>query len=116
MSAHDAVWPYLPRVRPLPTTSTDRTCSTLLGLAALGGIIGASATAGANIRRVQQEEISAGQALGDTGRAALTAATAAAIAGAAATLVANEGLTRLGVLFVTGTAVVYGMQRWREGG
>lgn len=113
MSQHDPVMLYHPQDLQLPA-SADRACTTLLQLTALGGIVGASAAAGANIRWVQRDEISAGQALTDTGRAVLAAATATAVAGAAATAISNEGLTRLGVLFLAGTAVMYGLQRWRE--
>lgn len=107
--------PYLPsRVSPARAIS-DGTCTTLLQLATIGAVVGASAAAGANIRRAQREEITAAEALVDTGRAAVTAAAASAIAGAAATAVSNEGLTRLGILFAAGTAASYAIQRrWTE--
>jgi hypothetical protein len=90
--------------------SSDATCSALLRLATLGAVVGGSAAAAANIRRVQQDEIDAGQALLDTGRTAVTSAAATAVAGAVATAVGNEGLARLGLLFATGTAVMYALQ------
>ena len=96
-------------------SSSDGTCKAVLQLATLGAVVGASAAAGANIRRVQRDQVTAGEALVDTGRAAVTAAAASAIAGVAAAAVSNEGLTRLGILFAAGTAVSYAIQRrWAE--
>lgn len=89
----------------------DGACSTLISLATLGAVVGASAAAGANISRVQRAEITAVEALRDTGKAALAGAAATAVAGAAANAVATEGATRLAVLFAAGTAVMYGIQR-----
>lgn len=89
-------------------------CSALGQLAMLGAVIGGSAAAGANIRRLQRQEIDALGALADTGRAALATAAASAVAGAAAGAVQRQGLLRLGVLFASGTAVMYGIQRYLE--
>lgn len=86
-------------------STTDGTCKAVLQLVALSAVVGASPAAGANIRRVQRDQVTAGEALVDTGRAAVTAAAA----------VSAEGLTRLGVLFAAGTAVSYAVQRrWAE--
>ncbi|MFP4280785.1 MAG: hypothetical protein ACLFQI_12410 [Halochromatium sp.] len=93
--------------------SSDR-CSALGQLAIMGAVIGGSAAAGANIRRLQRQEIDAVGALADTGRAALATAAASAVAGAAASAVQRQGLVRLGVLFATGSAVMYGIQRYLE--
>jgi hypothetical protein len=110
---HPITYDQPPDSRTWPISSS--TCNAMLQLATLGAVIGASAAAGANIRRVQRDEVSTGEALVDTGRAAVTAAAASAIAGAAAAAVSNEGLTRLGILFATGTAVSYTIQRrWVE--
>ena len=92
----------------------QNTCADLLQLTVIGAVVGGSAAAGANLRRVQRDEISPGQALVDTGRTTTTTAAATAIAGAAATAITAEGLTRLGVLFAAGTAVMYGIQRRLE--
>lgn len=98
---------------PVPRAA-DSACSTLIQLAAIGAVIGASAAAGANIRRVQRAEVDAGMALADTARAAAASAAATAVAGAVASAVAGQGLLRLGVLFAAGTAVMYGLQRRLE--
>ncbi len=105
---------YLPssmvQQSPAPApAATD--CSALIGYATLGAVVGASAAGGANILRVQREELTATEALADTGKAALAGAAATAVAGAAAGLVAKEGVTRLAVLLAAGTAVMYGIQR-----
>ena len=92
----------------------QNTCADLLQLTVIGAVVGGSAAAGANIRRVERDEIGAGQALLDTGRTAAATAAATAIAGAAASAITTEGLTRLAVLFAAGTAVMYGIQRRLE--
>lgn len=115
MSEHFPTMYYQPPENRTWPTSNNTTCNTVIQLAALGAVVGASAAAGANIRRLQRAETTAGEALIYTGRAAVTAAAASAIAGAAAAAISNEGLTRLGVLFVAGTAVSYAIQRrWAE--
>jgi hypothetical protein len=98
---------------PVARSSSDG-CSALAQLAVIGAVIGGSAAAGANIRRLQRHEINAAGALADTGRAALATAAASAVAGAAASAVGQQGLLRLGVLFASGTAVMYGIQRYLE--
>jgi hypothetical protein len=117
MSSHDYPVPLPPVTQSSPQYQTSRggdTCAALLQMAAMGAVIGASAAAGANILRVQREEIGAGEAIADTGRAAAAAAAATAVAGAAASAVASQGLGRLAVLLATGTAVMYGLQRSRQ--
>lgn len=104
--------PALPD-HPVPSSSSDG-CSALAQLAVIGAVIGGSAAAGANIRRLQRQEINAAGALADTGRAALATAAASAVAGAAASAVSQQGLLRLGGLFASGTAVMYGIQRYLE--
>jgi hypothetical protein len=95
-------------------TPVDSTCADLLQLSIIGAVVGGSAAAGANIRRLQRDEVSIGQALVETGRTAVASAAATAIAGAAATAITAEGLTRLAILFAAGTAVMYGIQRGLE--
>jgi len=94
-----------------PMATPESPCSALVQLATIGAVVGASAAAGANIGRMQRDEITAGEALIDTGRAAVTAAAASAIAGAAATAVSSQGLVRLAILFAAGSAVSYAIQR-----
>lgn len=98
---------------PMQQTAVQGTgiCTTLVSLATIGAVVGASAAAGGNIVRVQREELTARAALADTGKAAVAGAAATAVAGLAASAVANEGLARIAVLFATGTAVMYGIQR-----
>jgi hypothetical protein len=96
-----------------PPTRTDA-CANIVGFAALGAVIGGAAAAGAGLRLVEREALTAGEALADVGRAAATGAAASAAAGAVATAVAGQGLTRLAVLFAAGTAAMYGLQRGLE--
>jgi hypothetical protein len=118
MSSNHHPVPAQPMTQPSPQYQISRsggdTCATLLQMAAMGAVVGASAAAGANILRVQRDEIGAGEAIADTGRAAAAAAAATAVAGAAASAVASQGLGRLAVLLATGTAVMYGLQRSRQ--
>lgn len=104
-----AAWPPA-EAAPVPVDG----CAGLAQLAAIGAVVGASAAAGASLRRLQRGEITAGEAFADTGRAALASGAASAAAGAAASAVAGQGLVRLGVLFAAGTAVMYGIQRSLE--
>lgn len=92
--------------------TTDTGCSTLLRLALLGGLIGGSAAAAANLRRAQDGDLSTGPALAATARSAAIGAAATAAAGAVAGAVADQGLLRLGLMFAVGTAVVYGLDQW----
>jgi hypothetical protein len=87
------------------------TCANLAAFAALGAVLGGAAAAGAGLRLVEQDQLTAREAVADVGRAAATGAIASATAGAVATAVAGQGLTRLAVLFAAGTAVMYGLQR-----
>lgn len=106
---------YPPQGNPMRATSGN-TCTAVLQLATIGAVVGASTAAGTNIRRMQRDELTAVEALVDTGQAAVTAAAASAIAGAVATAVSNEGLTRLGILLAAGTAASYAIRRrWAEG-
>jgi hypothetical protein len=90
------------------------TCAGLLGLAALGAVIGGAAAAGADLRLLQRDEITGREALADIGRAVATSAAATAIAGAVATAVSRQGMLRLAVLFGAGAAVTYALQRHLE--
>ncbi len=89
-------------------------CESLLRMALFGAVVGGSATAASSIRRVQRGELDSAEALAETGRAAVAAAAATALAGAVANAIADQGLLRLGVMFATGAAVLYGVERWRE--
>jgi hypothetical protein len=85
-------------------------------LAVLGGLVGASTAAAANLRQVQSGALEAGPALSDTARSALIGAAAMAVGGAVAGAVAEQGLLRLGLMLAVGTGVVYGLDQWsREG-
>jgi hypothetical protein len=97
---------------PGPHPSGACTCDALLQLALIGGVVGAATAAGQGIQRVRRSEITAGEAMAHTGRAAMTTAAVAGLAGAAASAVGNEGVTRLAVLFLAGAAVMYGIERW----
>jgi len=107
---------FTQRSFPAMTLASTDGCSAIAQLALLGAVIGGSAAAGANIRRLQREEVDTADALADTARAALATAAASAVAGAAAGAVRQQGLPRLGVLFASGTAVMYGIQRYLERG
>jgi len=110
----DHAYPIAPG--PLPAQGGDSACSTLMRLAVLGGLVGASTAAAANLRQVQSGALEAGPALSDTARSALIGAAAMAVGGAVAGAVAEQGLLRLGLMLAVGTGVVYGLDQWsREG-
>ena len=105
------LYPAAPMVYP---PVPENQCSTLVRLAAVGAVVGGTAAAASNLQAVRASRIDAGQAVIDTGRAALATAVATAVGGAAAGAVAEQGLMRLGVMFAAGTAVMYGLNRWME--
>jgi hypothetical protein len=96
----------------MQATRTD--CSELLRLATMGAIIGGSAAAAANLRRVEKGDLAATAAVAETGKAAMGAAVATAVAGAAASALTEQGLLRLGIMFAAGTLTLYALQRRSE--
>jgi hypothetical protein len=106
MSEHYYPLVYAPR--------PDGACASLLRLAALGAVVGGTVAAASNLRRLQSEQVHTGAALADTGRAAVATAAATALAGAVADTLSDQGLVRLALMFATGTAVLYGIERWTE--
>lgn len=83
----------------------------VLELATMGAVVGSSIAAAKAIHQVQHNEISTQQALANTATAAMTAAAATAVASVAANALTHNNLARLGVLFLAGSAVMYGMDR-----
>lgn len=106
--ARGPVAPYSPGEPPQTIGGPD--CAALMRLATMGAIVGASASAAQQIRRAQAGTQTPTAALAQTGKAAVTAGVATAAAGAVASSVAEQGATRLGLMFLIGTAVVYGLQ------
>jgi hypothetical protein len=92
----------------------ESSCSSLLRLAAIGAVVGGSAAAASSYRQVKHHEIEAAQAIRETAKAATATGAATALAGAAASAVADQGLLRLGVMFVAGAAALYGINQWLE--
>lgn len=92
----------------------DNRCSSLVRLAALGAVVGGAVAAASNVGRLQRAEIDINRVLLDTAKTAAASAVATAVAGAAANAVAEQGLTRLGVMFAAGAAVLYGIDRWQS--
>ena len=88
----------------------ESACTSLIRLATVGAVVGGAAAAGSNFRRLENEEIEPGEALANTGRTALAGAVAATVAGAAASVVQEQGLLRLGVMFAAGAAAMYGLE------
>lgn len=99
-----------------PYGAADSRCSTLVRLATVGAVVGGSAAAASNLAEMRRGEITVNQALANTTRTAVSSAMATTIAGAVAGAVAEQGLVRLGVMFATGAAVLYGIERWSERG
>lgn len=89
---------------------TGADCATLMRLATTGAIVGGSAAAAVQLRKFQAGSATPTDALAETGRTALTAAVATAAAGAVASAVAEQGAMRLGLMFLVGAAVIYGIQ------
>jgi len=97
-----------------PYGAADNRCSTLVRLATVGAVVGGSAAAASNLAQMQRGTITVNQALANTSKTAVSSALATTIAGAVAGAVAEQGFARLGVMFATGAAVLYGIERWSE--
>lgn len=85
-------------------------CAALVRMATTGAIVGGSAAAAYQLQRFKSGAQTPQAALGETAKAAVTAGVASAAAGAIAASFAEQGLARLGLMFLIGTAVVYGIQ------
>lgn len=99
-----------------PVQSIDSRCTSLARLAALGAVVGGAVAAAANVGRLQRGEIDLNEVVAHTAKTAVSSAVATAIGGAVAGVVAEQGLVRLGVMLATGTAVLYGVERWSTRG
>jgi hypothetical protein len=104
---------YYPVVYQMP--AAQNTCTALIRLAVAGAMAGGSVAAGNNIRRVRNNDIETHQALISTGRSALSGAVVAATGGAAASIVEEQGLLRLGVMFAAGTTAMYLLESLQAG-
>ncbi|EXJ16460.1 magnetosome protein MamC [Imhoffiella purpurea] len=85
-------------------------CSALMRLATTGAIVGGTTAAAQQFRSLQSGMQTPQAALAETAKAAVTAGVATAAAGAVASSFAEQGIARLGLMFLVGTAVVYGIQ------
>lgn len=90
-------------------------CATLINVALVGAVVGGSAAAAHNARRMPRNEIEFADALLSTGRSAVASAAATALAGVAASAVADQGALRLSIMFGVGAALLYGFGQWAAG-
>ncbi len=90
-----------------PQPENESACSSLIRLAVMGGVIGGAVAAGNNINKLRDGRVNISAIATNIGRGAVSGAVATSVAGAAAGIVAEHGLTRLGVMFVAGTAAIY---------
>lgn len=90
-------------------------CAALINVALVGAVVGGSAAAASNARRMRRNEIEFADALLSTGRSAVASAAATALAGATASAVADQGALRLSIMFGVGAALLYGLNRWVAG-
>lgn len=115
MSHHDLTNPMLTGAAP-PAWSVNSDCASLMRLATLGAVIGGSVAAARQIEQVQAGEQLPSAALVATGKAAVMAGVATAAGGAVASSLAEQGVLRLGILFLAGSAVLYGLRNWSHTG
>jgi hypothetical protein len=80
---------------------------TLLRAAAAGAIVGGSAAAAINLRRMQRQEISGQEAVISTLKAGASTAFVSAAASMVAGYVGGSPITRAVTLFAAGTAITY---------
>ncbi|NCC41078.1 MAG: hypothetical protein EOM21_16890 [Gammaproteobacteria bacterium] len=93
-----------------PQSQAAPDCAALMRLATTGAIVAGSAAAAQQIRRFQSGAQTPQGALVETTRTAVIGGVATAAAGAIASSVSDQGFGRLGLMFLIGTAVVYGIQ------
>lgn len=91
-------------------SSLGTDCSALIRMATLGAMVGGSVVAAQQLRDFQSGVQTPGGALVETGKAALTAGLATAAAGAIASSFAEQGMGRMGLMFLIGTAAAYAIQ------
>lgn len=98
-------YPVMPYAQAYPSSS--KPSSSLFRMAALGAIIGAVGAAGANLRRLQRNEIEGQQALVNTLKVSASSALATAAATAVAGYVGGGPVVSTAVTVATGTGVMY---------
>lgn len=115
MSSDDnRYYPFDP-LYPAPPNVARPDCTNLMRLATLGAVVGASLAASRQMRQVQAGEQTPQRALLETGKGAVAAGLATAAGGAIAATLTDQGLSRLGLLFLAGSTVFYGLSNWTEG-
>lgn len=100
--------PTGPVYPPQPQAAPD--CAALMRLATTGAIVAGSAAAAQQIRRFQSGTQTPQGALVETTRTAVIGGVATAAASAIASSFSEQGFGRLGLMFLIGTAVVYGIR------
>jgi hypothetical protein len=120
MSDHTYYNLYPAAYQPAPPVvsggSPDTACASLIRLATLGAVVGGTAAAAANLRRLRAGDLQAGAVIAATARSAAVGAAATAVAGAVAGTVAEQGALRLALMFAVGTGVAYGLDGWLRHG
>ncbi len=91
-----------------PSGGSD--CTELMRLATLGALVGGSLAAARRFQQVQQGEQPPLTAVLETGRTAVVSGIATAVAGAVASSLTEQGVLRLGIMFLAGSTVLYGLQ------
>ena len=99
---------------PTPPRIAAPDCANLMRLATLGAVVGASLAASRQLRQVQSGTQTPQRALLETGKGAVAAGVATAAGGAIAASFSEQGLSRLGLLFLAGSAVLYGLSPWTD--
>lgn len=89
-------------------------CAEVINMALVGALIGGSAAAASNAIAMTHQQMNLGQALRETGRAALASSVATAVGGVVANTVSDQGLMRLSLMFGVGAAVLYGIHYWNK--
>lgn len=115
MSTHEYSYDRFDPLYPAPPNLAGPDCANLMRLATLGAVIGASLAASRQLRQVQEGGQTPQRAVLETGKSAVTAGLATAAGGAIAASLSDQGLSRLGLLFLAGSAVFYGLSNWTEG-
>lgn len=91
-----------------PATSTD--CGELLRLATLGAIVGGGLAGARQFQQVQNGQQLPLPAVLETGKTAVAAGLATAVAGALAVSLTEQGVLRLGIMGLAAGAMFYALQ------
>ena len=86
-------------------------CAALIRLGTLGAVIGGSIAVAEQFQRIEAGEQSLDAALLEAGKSAAMVGAATAVGGAIAASLTEQGLPRLAIMLLAGSAVLHGLRK-----